>query len=101
MRTDLKVPFAEKDEAHKLGARWDSKKKTWYVENHPPLPDFARWLPLPPSPTSSDALRSEVRMKVGGSGHKIVGSPHATRQIACDCSLMWECEPCRSRQSLR
>lgn len=30
-RVDLKVPFAEKDEAKSLGARWDPQAKVWYV----------------------------------------------------------------------
>lgn len=32
MKTYLSVPYAEKDEAKKLGARWDSDKKSWYTE---------------------------------------------------------------------
>lgn len=41
--TVLNVPFAEKDEAKQLGARWDPKRRKWYV---PPGVDaalFARW----------------------------------------------------------
>lgn len=30
LRIDLKVPFAEKDEAKQLGARWDGERKVWY-----------------------------------------------------------------------
>lgn len=44
-RQDLSVPFADKDVAKALGARWDSVRKVWYL-----LPDqdpgpFAPWLP--------------------------------------------------------
>ena len=45
MRTNLKVPYAEKDEAHRLGAKWDDVRKVWYVENHPKIWLFNRWLP--------------------------------------------------------
>src|SRR5215831_6639908 len=42
----LDVPFAEKDEAKALGARWDPKARSWYAP-----PDrsaaVARWTPLP------------------------------------------------------
>ena len=31
-RQYLNVPFKEKDEAKKLGARWDNDKKKWYME---------------------------------------------------------------------
>lgn len=44
MRTDLAVPFAEKDEAKKLGARWDPTRKCWYVQNVTDLAPFSRWL---------------------------------------------------------
>ena len=45
MRTNLRVPFADKDEAKRLGARWDPAKKLWYVQNVPNLAAFERWLP--------------------------------------------------------
>ena len=44
MRIDLAVPYAEKDEAKALGARWDPARKRWYV-NDPKDPEaFARWM---------------------------------------------------------
>jgi hypothetical protein len=42
MRTNLQVPFAEKDDAKKLGARWDAARKIWYVENKDDMTPFAR-----------------------------------------------------------
>lgn len=41
--TYLTVPFAEKDEAKKLGARWDAAKKKWYVPQGVELDAFSRW----------------------------------------------------------
>ena len=29
----LNVPYSEKNEAKKLGAKWDGKKKKWYIDN--------------------------------------------------------------------
>lgn len=47
MRIDLNVPFAQKDEARQLGAKWDAGGKTWYVpEGILPHP-FTRWIPRP------------------------------------------------------
>lgn len=40
----LRVPFNEKDEAKKLGARWDASAKKWYVPAGVPLDGFAKWL---------------------------------------------------------
>ncbi|WP_240533860.1 DUF5710 domain-containing protein [Aeromonas veronii] len=31
MRIDLQVPFDEKDEAKRCGARWDTASKVWYI----------------------------------------------------------------------
>ena len=43
--TKLNVPYAEKDEARRLGARWDGERKTWYVPAGAMLAIFERWLP--------------------------------------------------------
>ncbi len=43
MPTYLKVPFAEKDDAKELGARWDPARKSWYVPDGKDVAAFARW----------------------------------------------------------
>ena len=45
MRINLVTPFAEKDAAKALGARWDSTKKIWYVVDVADLTPFLRWIP--------------------------------------------------------
>jgi hypothetical protein len=45
MRTNLQVPFSEKDKARSMGARWDAARKTWYVENVEDISQFMRWMP--------------------------------------------------------
>ena len=45
MRTDLKVPFAEKDAAKALGARWEAAKKIWYIVDTKDLTPFQKWIP--------------------------------------------------------
>lgn len=39
-KTFLDVPFAEKDEAKELGARWDSKNSSWYIDSNNPNKDL-------------------------------------------------------------
>lgn len=39
----LNVPFAEKDAAKSLGARWDATSKKWYVPQGLDMAPFARW----------------------------------------------------------
>lgn len=45
MRINLKTPFAEKDAAKALGARWDAAKKIWYITDVADLTPFLRWIP--------------------------------------------------------
>ena len=44
-RTYLAVPYAEKDDAKQLGARWDGAEKAWYVPAGVDLEAFTPWLP--------------------------------------------------------
>ncbi|MEI6145674.1 MAG: DUF5710 domain-containing protein [Methylococcales bacterium] len=39
----LNVPFAQKDEAKALGARWDAALKKWYITNDKDLNLFSKW----------------------------------------------------------
>lgn len=41
----LDVPYAQKDEAKALGARWDAGSKRWYVPKGALAALFKRWLP--------------------------------------------------------
>lgn len=45
MRVDLKVPYSDKEQAKKLGARWDAAAKTWYVMDVTDLWPFLKWMP--------------------------------------------------------
>ncbi len=41
----LEVPFAEKDEAKRLGACWDPAIRKWYVPTWKETGPFKKWLP--------------------------------------------------------
>ncbi len=43
-RHELKVPYAEKNDAKALGAEWDATRKVWHVAAGVDLKPFARWL---------------------------------------------------------
>ena len=47
----LNVPFEEKDEVKKLGARWDKKAFKWKIY-HQQKDKFKKWLPYMPSADS-------------------------------------------------
>ena len=44
-RVDLRVPFADRDEAKSHGARWDGDNKTWYAPGGTDLQGVTKWLP--------------------------------------------------------
>lgn len=43
-RTYLDVPFAQKDQAKALGAKWDRTEKSWYVLADVSLEPFQQWM---------------------------------------------------------
>ncbi len=55
MRINLRTPFAEKDAAKALGARWDAAKKCWYIVDVTDLTPFLRWIPDMAAATAADA----------------------------------------------
>lgn len=53
--TAIKVPYSQKEEAKKLGAKWDSLKSTWYVPDGLDLSLFSRWMESSASPPPAPA----------------------------------------------
>jgi hypothetical protein len=56
MRIDLVTPFAEKDAAKALGARWDGARKVWYITDVEDLTPFLRWIPDMAAATAGVAI---------------------------------------------
>jgi hypothetical protein len=102
MRFNLKVPFAEKDAAKQLGARWDAAHKLWYVEDKADMTPFAKWSPTPRDASASSAPavpgRPAVKAKAQTPAEGIVqvGSRYVELPRVCTC-LPWEdCDKCRA-----
>ena len=98
MRTNLKVPFAEKDEAKKLGAKWDAARKIWYVDSKVDMAPFSRWSPTPHEGSGGDDLapKTTSAAKQRATGKVIVGSEYVEQARVCAC-LPWDvCDKCES-----
>lgn len=98
MRHDLKVPFAEKDQAKKQGARWDAARRLWYIEDGRDPSLFARWQPTPHDPAVAASLRAPRRSaspKAVAEGTMQVGRCVVARPRVCDCLPWDDCEKCR------
>jgi len=111
----LIVPYAEKDQAKALGARWDAAGKTWYVPAGLMLEPFECWLPdgMPGGMTVKEALKRPAKSasKLGkASKHGKPAKPAKARVDAYtgktvvgahyfkhdhDCSPFEACETCR------
>lgn len=55
-RTYLDVPYAEKNQAKALGARWDGKAKSWYAPEGTDLKPLQKWMPQ-----TQEQAQSEVQ----------------------------------------
>ncbi|MBZ2208510.1 DUF5710 domain-containing protein [Massilia soli] len=62
----LNVPYAEKDAARALGAKWDAGKKKWYVPAGVLATPFAKWI------DGTDKLPQETAKRSDSSAGKIV-----------------------------
>jgi hypothetical protein len=85
----LKVPYAEKDQAKALGARWDAKRKAWYVPDGTDAAPFAAWL-------AADEGLGESKGK--GKVDSYVGKPTVGEhyiELEHDCNPFAECGQCR------
>lgn len=77
-RLYLDVPFAEKDDARKLGARWDAEKHLWWIAAADYSEGITRWRPKQVGrtmPTVSDLLvhaRRVLKLRLLGSDEEAV-----------------------------
>jgi hypothetical protein len=96
VRTNLQVPFAEKEEAKKLGARWDPARKVWYVENKPDLTAFGKWITGNTVTAASSSLPKQPANQVTAmAGITVVGSNYAPQPRICECLPWDDCDRCR------
>ena len=91
MTTFLTVPFAEKDQAKSLGARWNAEKKKWYVPAGADLAPFKKWTNA--DTETSDRVSKTLTMEEVGL--TITGAQFVER--AHDCVPWSSCEVCDGR----
>jgi len=73
-KTFLYVPFAEKDEAKKAGAKWDIESKAWYAPKGADLNKFQKWQTPQEEITYSNA-QEEFKVALQKAGLQIDGLP--------------------------
>ena len=89
----LKVPYAEKDQAKALGARWNKERKVWYVPDGAAATPFERW--IAPG-QGADAVASPKPARVDSVAGKTSTGAHYLA-LAHDCNPFEVCAECRPK----
>ena len=89
----LTVPFAEKDQAKALGARWNAAQKKWYVPDGANSALFEKWHPQAAAGSTGNTGNTGSSVAKGPSmmevGLTITGEKYVARDHDC---IPWE--PC-------
>ena len=100
----LTVPYAEKDAAKALGARWNPTRRRWYVADGVATEPFAKWIDAAsasastsPSAAAGGAARPGAKAGTGRvdsyQGKTVVGVNYVA--LDHDCNPFEECPSCR------
>jgi hypothetical protein len=100
MRVNLQVSFEEKDEAKRLGARWDPARKTWYLQDVEDLTPFMQWITptrltmaaeckklMKPSHQRMKNRKARIDSKPGVATHR---TDHSLPDCGCTHVAPWE-----------
>lgn len=94
----LSVPYAEKDQAKMLGAKWSQDRKTWYVPDGMLLSPFECWLS---SSTEGCAIIKQIRKVSAPKKPRVDSYVAATTtgklyfNIGHDCDPFEPCASCK------
>lgn len=96
MRINLVTPFADKEKAKALGARWDSTQRLWYIVDAVDLTPFMRWIPdMSAGMDSSRGQGGPAALKPPKASPKEPKAPastHSNRVVPhCGCTVLpWD-----------
>lgn len=92
----LQVPYAQKDVAKSMGARWDQAGKTWYVPPGALATRFEHWMPSIDASRKIDPPKSAKKSKPRVDSYigKTITGTHYFKHDH-DCSPFDDCEACR------
>ncbi len=80
-KTYLNVPYAQKDEAKALGARWDPANKKWYVPANKNITLFAKWQ------TNSMLVESQTTSPVKANARNPAIKPNSSAHDDAPCLI--------------
>ena len=88
----LTVPYAEKDAAKALGARWNPTRRRWYVPDGAATEPFAKWIDGSAVPEAAPAKAGRVDSY---QGKTVVGIHYV--ELVHDCDPMQTCPDCTQK----
>lgn len=90
----LNVPFAEKDQAKALGARWNATIKKWCVPDGTPSTAFASWLTEGAAPGAAVKAAAKPGKVDSYTGKTVTGSLYF--DVEHDCNPLTACMQCQA-----
>ncbi len=88
----LTVPYAEKDEAKALGARWNPTKRRWYVPDGVATEAFAKWAGQGAAADTAAPAAASGRRVDSYQGKLVTGSNYLA--LEHDCNPFEACAQC-------
>lgn len=82
----LHVPFAEKNEAKALGAKWDRRQSSWYAPQGANLDKFQKWM----QPAQDTAAKQEMPPARSSQKREYLAVPYAERNLAKAAGAKWD-----------
>ena len=94
----INVPFAEKDKAKSLGAKWDYDNQCWYVPEELNILYFQRWIGgyVLKDPPPKKRKPGQIDLIIGKT---IIGSKYF--DVEHDCIPWIICDKCQNRMKNR
>ena len=74
-KTYLNVPFAEKDAAKALGAKWDATHKKWYAPANADITLFTKWQSQSASSNTSTTSKAKPRSTTHNAAQGVTTHP--------------------------
>ena len=88
----LKVPYAEKDEAKALGAKWNNARKAWYIPDGQAATGFERWLAPGQASAPAGAAKTAGGRVDAAAGVPVTGAHFLA--LEHDCNPFIACAQC-------
>jgi len=84
----INVPYAEKDQAKTLGARWDKQEQSWYVPVGIDFSNFEKWSHR--NTGTEEHHTKEIRTEEAIDSRRYLAVPYEDRQAAKDAGALWD-----------